>query len=138
MIKLVEPLKKVILEDTAYAGEEVEEKFFGGFCECGGLMLQKLWVQSGNKRILISECEKCWKNKAIVFSSFKFEEKRDVDVLNRHEFAEYLKNFLTDSEFEALLNKAKGREFQSIAYSNAKKKLLDMNFTIEEVLDILR
>ncbi len=138
MIRLVEPLKKVILEDTVYSGEEVEDEFFGGFCSCGGLMIQKLWIESDNKKILVCECEKCWKNEAIIFNSYNFETRQDVEVLGRYEFMNYLKQILTGSEFEALLNKAQNKEFKPIAYSNAKKKLSKMNFEIEEILDILR
>ncbi len=138
MIRLVEPLKKIILDDTVFNGEEVQEELFGGFCRCGGLMFQKLWIKSENRRILVCECEKCWKNEAIFFNSSKFETRQDVEVLGRYEFMDYLKQILTESEFEAVLNKARNKEFQTIAYSNAKKKLSNMNFKMEEILDLLR
>lgn len=138
MIRLIEPLKKVVLDDTVMSGEEVKEELFGGFCTCGGWMFQKIWIESETKKILISECEKCWKNEAIIFNSLKFETKQEVKVIGKHEFVEFLKEILSNSEIEAIINKARNREFHSIAYSNAKKKLLNMNFKMEEVLEMLR
>ncbi|WP_202320678.1 hypothetical protein [Archaeoglobus neptunius] len=138
MIRLIEPLKKVILEDTVYECEEVQEQLFGGFCDCGGLMFQKLWFEKNGEKILISECEKCWKNEARIFVNFNFVGKQEVEVLGRYELIDFLKNLLTKIEFEALLKKARDSSFQSMALSNARKKLSSMNFNFEEILNVVR
>ncbi|MEM0350877.1 MAG: hypothetical protein QXR27_01800 [Archaeoglobaceae archaeon] len=138
MIYLLEPIKKVVIEDIAYSGEEVKEKFFGGFCDCGGIMLQKIWLNVENLRILISECEKCWKNSAYFFNSRKFIKKEEVKVVGRGEFVEYLKNYLSDLEIEAIIEKAKGKPYRPSDLSRAKKKLNDMNISLEEVIETIK
>ncbi len=134
----VEPLKRVIIDDKALKGEEVREKKFGGFCSCGGIMHQKLWIRNGANEILISECEKCWKNEAMIFNSRRFVRKEDVAVLSRSEFMEFLKEILSDTEFEAVLNKAKGSSYKPSALSRAKKKLAERDIELDEVIEILK
>ncbi len=138
MIRLIEPLRKVILDGVAYSGVEVQDELFGGFCDCGGIMFQKLWIENETRKILISECEKCWKNEATIFNSLRFEGKQDVEVLGRHEFKKFLSEVLDESELEALINRAKNREYHPMKYSSAKKKISKMKLEVEEVLELLQ
>lgn len=138
MIYLLEPLKKVVIEDLSYSGEAIDYKRFGGFCECGGKMFQKLWVKLEDTRIMISECEKCWKNSAYFFNLKKFLRKEEVQVVEKNAIVEFFKNYLSDLELEALIAKAKDRVYRPVDLSRAKKKLNDMNFSLEEVLTILK
>ncbi len=135
---LVEPLKKVIIEDRAIKGDEVRGSKFGGFCNCGGIMHQKFWIQNGAKEILISECEKCWKNEAMIFNSRRFVGKQEVRVLSKSEFIEYLRSILSDLEFEAVLGKARGSAYKPAALTRAKKKLTEMDLSIDEVIEVLK
>ncbi len=138
MIRLIEPLKKVILDGIAHSGTEVQGELFGGFCSCGGIMFQKLWIENETRKILISECEKCWKNEAMIFNSTNFEGKQDVEVLGRNEFRDFLKEILDESELEAVINRARNREYHPMKCSAAKKKISRIKLKIEEVLELLR
>lgn len=138
MIYFLEPLKKVVIEDLGYSGEEVKRRSFGGFCDCGGKMFQKLWVKIENTRIMISECEKCWKNSAYFFNSLKFLRKEDVSVIEKSAILDFLKNYLSDLELEALVAKAKDKVYKPVDLSRAKKKLSEMNFSLEEILPVLK
>ncbi len=138
MIFLLESLKKVVIEDLSYSGEEVTQKRFGGFCECGGKMFQKLWVNVENTRIMISECEKCWNHSAYFFNSTKFLRKENVHVIEKNAIVEFLKNYLTDLEIEALIAKARDKVYKPVDLSRAKRKLNDMKISLEEVLAILK
>lgn len=138
MIHYIEPIKRVVLDDVAYEVEIVNEKIFGGFCDCGGSMFQKLWLKIENLRILLSECDKCWKNIAYFFNSTKFVKKEDAKVVEKSNFIDYLKNYLSDLEIQAMLEKAKGKPYKPVDLSRAKKKLTEMNFPFEEVLEILK
>ncbi|MEM1578170.1 MAG: hypothetical protein QXN34_03190 [Archaeoglobaceae archaeon] len=138
MIHYIEPIKRVVLDDIAYNGETVNGKIFGGFCDCGGSMFQKVWLKIENLRILISECEKCWKNSAYFFNSTKFVKKEEAKVIEKSNFIEYLKNYLSDLEIQAMLEKAKGKPYKPADLSRAKKKLTEMNFSFEDVLEVLK
>ncbi|MFN3383724.1 MAG: hypothetical protein ACK401_02365 [Archaeoglobaceae archaeon] len=138
MIYLLEPLKKVVIEDLTYSGEEIHQKRFGGFCDCGGKMFQKLWVKIENTRIMISECEKCWNHSAYFFNSSKFLRKENVHVIEKNAIADFLKNYLTDLEIEALIARARDKVYKPADLSRAKKKLSDMNISLEEILAILK
>lgn len=138
MIHLIEPIKKAVINDLAHDLEEVNEKIFGGFCDCGGLMLQKFWLEVENTKILISECEKCWKNYAYLFNSTKFMRKEDVKLVAKGEILEYLKSFLTDLEIEALIEKAQNRVYKPQDLARAKKKLFDMNLPFETIANLLK
>jgi hypothetical protein len=138
MIHLIEPIKMVVIENLAYNVNDVSEKLFGGFCGCGGRMLQKFWLNLEGMRVLFSECEKCWKNHAYVFNSIKFLRKEEVRVIGKGEILDYLKNFLTELEVEALLNKAQNRAYKPQDLARVKKKLSDMNLPLEEILSLLK
>lgn len=135
MIKLIEPLKKLIIDGLGVGGEEVEEQLFGGFWDCGGVMYQRFWFTKDSEKILVSECEKCWKHKAMIFNSHSFVSRQNVDVLGKYDFIEFLKETLGSREFEALVKKAKNEDFDPISYSKAKKLLASMNLDVEEVLE---
>lgn len=138
MIHLIEPIKKAIIDNLAYDTEEVNGKIFGGFCDCGGSMLQKFWLKLEGMRILISECEKCWKNHAYVFNSTKFIKKEDVRLIAKGEILDYLKSFLTDLEVEAIIGKAQNRLYKPQDFARAKKKLSDMNLPFEAIANLLK
>ncbi|MEM2726855.1 MAG: hypothetical protein QXV61_01170 [Archaeoglobaceae archaeon] len=138
MIHLIEPLRKAIVDNVAYNADEVTEKIFGGFCDCGGSMFQKFWLKLEGMRILISECEKCWKNHAYVFNSAKFIKKEDVKLIAKSEVLEYLKSFLTDLEVEAIIGKAQNRLYKPQDFARAKKKLSEMNLPFEVVANLLK
>ncbi len=138
MIHLIEPIKIAVIENVAYSVQDVSEKLFGGFCDCGGKMLQKFWLNLEGMRVLFSECEKCWKNHAYFFNSTKFLKKEEVKVIGREGILDYLKNFLTDLEIEALLSKAQNKVYKPQDLARAKKKLSDMNLPFEEIASLLR
>ncbi|MCQ4153644.1 MAG: hypothetical protein HA489_04970 [Archaeoglobales archaeon] len=138
MIDLIEPLKVAVIENVAYGVQEVNEKLFGGFCDCGGRMLQKFWLNLEGMRILFSECEKCWKNHAYLFNSTKFLKREEVRLVGRGEILDYLKNFLTELELEALLSKAQSKIYKPQDLARAKKKLSDMNLPFEEIVSLLK
>ena len=66
-IVILDPLYRAIVDGRMVEGERVKSKQFGGFCRCGGVMHQKLWLNLDGKRVLVSECEKCWRNEATLF-----------------------------------------------------------------------
>lgn len=138
MMWLLEPLRKLIYNGESVAGEDVRERLFGGFCECGGLMYQKFWFSRSLEKILVSECEKCWKHRALVFNSTSFVLSADVKVVGRYELSAFLKEVLGEREVLALVKKARGEEFDPIAYTNAKKKLNAMNLEVEELIRLLQ
>ncbi len=135
MIYYVDPLSIVLLNNRALKAEKINGNIFGGFCRCGGIMLQKAWV---DESILISECEQCWRTEAFTFNGRKFLERREVKAVYRHNFEEFLREILTSSELEAVIGKARGYQYSYNAYSRAKKKLEEMNIDVSEVLSILR
>jgi hypothetical protein len=137
MLLLVEPLKKVIIDNRAYSGEQQNGNYFGGFCTCGGIMRQRIWVETDSSSILISECDDCWKNIALIFNSKKFAGKKEVKTLGKREFGEFLKEILSPSEVESILNKARGERYNPSSLSRAKKKLARMNLGLEEVLKVI-
>lgn len=138
MIHLIEPIKIAVIDNVAYSISEVNEKLFGGFCECGGKMLQKFWLNMEELRVLFSECEKCWKNHAYFFNSTKFLRKEEVRLIEKGEILDFLKNYLTDLEIEALVNKAQNKLYKPQDLARAKKKLLDMNFPFEDLVSLLK
>jgi len=132
---LIEPLIKLIINGHAVPGERVKERLFGGFCRCGGVMYQKLWFQQDNYKILVSECEKCWRNEALSFNGRKALAWRDeVKVVDRTGFKDFLKEYLTTAEYEALEAKARGEEYNYNALSRARKKLEEIGLSVEEVV----
>lgn len=138
MIHLIEPIKRAVIDNVAYNLNEVNEKIFGGFCECGGSMLQKFWLSLEGMKVLISECEKCWKNQAYVFNSNRFIKKDDVKIIAKTEILDYLRNFLTDLELEAVIGKAKNRVYKPQDLARAKKKLSEINLPFELVENLLK
>ncbi len=132
----IEPMNTLILDGEALEGRRVNNELFGGFCECGGVMLQKAVFQSGKKNVILSECERCWKNRAMILENGEVDVK-DVRVVNRGKMSEFLKEILSDSELEAIRNKAKGREYSYTSFSKAKKKLEKLGLDVGEVMKLL-
>ncbi len=135
MIYYIDPLSVVVLNNRALKAEKINGNVFGGFCRCGGIMLQKAWV---DESILISECEQCWRTEAFTFNGRRFLNRTEVRAIYRHNFEKFLEEVLSPSELEAVVNKAKGLQYSYNAYSRAKKKLGDMNIDINDVLSVLR
>ncbi|MCX8172237.1 MAG: hypothetical protein N3D09_01305 [Archaeoglobaceae archaeon] len=138
MIHLIESLRKAVIDNIAYDVNDVHEKLFGGFCDCGGMMFQKFWLKLENTNILISECEKCWKNHAYVFNSMKFMRREEVKVVEKGELVEYLRNFLTDLELEAVVGRAQNKLYKPQDLARAKKKLFEINLPFETLVNFLR
>ncbi|WP_203219014.1 hypothetical protein [Geoglobus acetivorans] len=135
MIAYIEPLKVLIYGGKALKGEEGSG--FGGFCSCGGEMQQITWHSDQDIRILIAECETCWKTEAIVFRDRQFVERCEVKVFKRNELKDLLSELLSSSEYEALMAKRLGEQYNYSAFSRAKKKLEEMGFDAEELLSEL-
>ena len=133
-IFFIDPFSVVLMDDKAFKAEKVNESVFGGFCKCGGIMLQKAWVDD---TLMISECERCWKVEAFRFNGKKLVERCDVVVIYRQNLSEFLKEILSPAEFEAVQNKAKNLPYSYNAFSRAKKKLEEMKLDVDEVLKIL-
>ncbi len=131
----VEPINRLIRDKKAVKGEKVNQKYFGGFCECGGIMYQKSWFHYDSHSILISECEKCWKNEFMNFNGrTKTGSKGKIQVIERSDFREFIRDLLSTSEFEAVLSKSRGESYNASALSRAKKKLEEMDLPFDEVL----
>jgi len=134
----IEPINRLVREKKAVKGEKVTQRYFGGFCECGGIMYQKSWFHFDGHSILISECEKCWKNEFMNFNGrTRNGSKGKVTVVERSDFKEFIKDHLSASEFEALLAKSRGESYSSTALSRAKKKLEEIDLPFDEVLAYL-
>jgi len=131
----IEPLNRLIKGNKAIKGEKVQEEYFGGFCDCGGIMYQKSWFSDDGVSFLISECEKCWKNELLSFNGNQLAgEKEEVQVVDRVELKEFIQDFLTPAEYEAIVARSKGESYSSSALSRAKKKLEEIDLTIEEII----
>ncbi len=130
----VEPFSLLIIDGKAVKVERVDGNLFGGFCKCGGLMIQRGWV---DESIMISECERCWRVEAFVFNGRRLIERRDVVTVYRQNITEFLREILSPSEFEAIVNRAKNVQYNYNAFSRAKKKLEDLKMSPEEVLRLI-
>jgi hypothetical protein len=134
----IEPINRLIRDKKAFKGEKVDKKYFGGFCDCGGIMYQKSWFHFDSHSILISECEKCWKNEFMNFNGrTRSGSKGNVQVVERAEFKDFIRELLSASEFEAVVAKTRGESYNSAALSRAKRKLEEMNLPFDEVLPFI-
>lgn len=130
---LIEHLTKMQVNGNFISGEKVKKQVFGGFCACGGVMFQKLWFNVDGKLILVSECEKCWRNEAMVFNKDKLESRDEVRVIDRRDFSNVILEILTEKEYDAIQAKVNNRKYNPSVLSNAKKKLNKVGLSIEEV-----
>ncbi|MFP3909154.1 MAG: hypothetical protein ACOC5L_01775 [Halobacteriota archaeon] len=130
---LIEHLLKMQVNNHFVEGEKVRDSVFGGFCDCSGTMFQKMWFELDGKSILISECEKCWKNEAMVFNNGELNSRKEIEVVDRRDLNNVLKSILSDSEYEALNSKWKNEDYNYNAFSRAKKKLYEVGLSPEEV-----
>jgi len=133
-MKYIEPLSVVILDGRAFKADRVRKQLFGGFCKCGGRMVQKAWV---GESILISECEKCWRTEAFRFNGRRLVERREVEVVSKRNVKDFLSDVLTPTEFDAVMDRAKGRQYNYGAFSRARRKLENMGLNVEELLTLL-
>ena len=134
---IIEPLNSIVFDGRTISGKRVNCRLFGGFCDCGGVMYQKAQFKNGKYGILVSECEKCWKNKALVFSDDgKVKSKLDVRVVDRSTISDFIRSVLSSSEFQALLSKASGKTYSYTTFSRAKKKLENMGIDIDKILGL--
>ncbi|RLI88956.1 MAG: hypothetical protein DRO98_02050 [Archaeoglobales archaeon] len=131
---LIEPLTKMLVNGNTIEGEKVKKKLFGGFCTCGGIMYQKSWFRHGNSFLMVSECEKCWRNEVMVFNGNKVISRNEVKVVDRTQIKHFLRDILSSSEYEALMARTRQEDYNYSAFSRAKKKLEDMGLSVEEVL----
>lgn len=133
MLIFIEPLSKIFIDGKAHDGERVKEKLFGGFCECGGLMFQKVWANVDGHNYLISECEKCWKNEVMEFNNISLIDRSSIEVVDRAKINEFAREFLTETELESIKNKVRGKDYNYNAFSRAKKKLEDIGLDYREI-----
>lgn len=133
-IFFIDPFSVVLIEGRAFKAEKVDGNIFGGFCKCGGIMLQKAWVDD---TLMISECERCWKVEAFRFNGKKLIERCDVIVISRQNLLEFLREILTPAELEAIQNKARNLSYNYNAFSRAKKKIEELKLNLDEILGIL-
>ncbi len=134
---IIEPLNSIVFDGKTISGKRVNCRLFGGFCDCGGVMYQKAQFKNGKYGILVSECEKCWKNKALVFSDDgKVKSKLDVRVVDRSTISDFIRSVLSSSEFQALLSKVSGETYSYTTFSRAKKKLENMGIDIDKILGL--
>jgi hypothetical protein len=96
-------------------------------------MFQKAWVNVDGHNIVISECEKCWKNEAMEFNNLNLISRSAVKVVERANIYEFLKGFLTDNELESIRDKVRGKEYNYSAFSRAKKKLEEVGLDYREI-----
>ncbi len=133
MIYYLDPLSIVLIDGKAFRAEKVNGNVFGGFCRCGGIMVQRAWV---GDNLMISECEKCWRVEAFFFNGRRLIERRDVEVFYRRNIKDFLKLFLTNSELEALILKAKTGE-ERREFESARRKLEGLSIDVKELLSLL-
>ncbi|ADB58155.1 hypothetical protein [Archaeoglobus profundus] len=127
---IINPIQKIFFEGRVYDIEPANG--FGGFCDCGGIMSQRGWVDNW---LMVAECESCWKVEAFLYDDYRFVERFEVKVLALKDF---LNEILTGSEFEALIQKANGANYSYNSFSRAKRKLEEMNLRLEDILKYLR
>ncbi len=132
MIAYLEPLKLLIYGERAIPG--TASSGFGGFCDCGGMMTQKTWHQNGNLKILVSECENCWKIEALVFDGTDVIGREEVRDFKRNDLKEFLSVLLSSTELEAVMNKLEGERYNYSAYNRAKKKLENIGLNLEGLI----
>lgn len=137
MLIYIEPLTKVFIDGKMYDGTKIRDKLFGGFCECGGLMHQKIWVNANGRNFLISECEKCWKNEVMEFNNLSLVNRSIVKVIDRGNIRDFIKEFLTDTEIEAIKNKVMGKDYNYNAFSRAKKKLEEIGLEYKDISHLI-
>jgi len=135
MMAYLEPVKILIFNEKGLKGETSEG--FGGFCSCGGEMTQKTWHYDGDLKILVAECENCWKTEALVFRDTNLIERVDVRTFKRNELDAFLSEILTQTEFSAVMSKWKNEDYNYTAYSRARKKLESMGLNLEQILSEL-
>ncbi len=134
---LIEHLSKMQVNSHFFEGEKVRDPLFGGFCDCSGTMFQKMWFNLNGKSILVSECEKCWKNEAMTFNNSKMSSREEIEVVDRRDFSNVLRSILSNSEYEALNSKWQSGDYNYNAYSRAKKKLNEVGLSPEEVISYI-
>ena len=132
----VEPLKLLICGNEASKGVKAE-RIFGGFCDCGGIMFQKSWHVLNGRKLLVSECDKCWKVKAYAFSGVELVETFELETYSRANLLDLLKELLSEAEYAAIVEKFNGGNYNYSAFSRAKKKLESMGFDFEELVSHL-
>ena len=132
-ITLIEPLIKLIIENKTYNGKKVSKKYFGGFCKCGGIMYQKFWFETKYLTLLVSECEKCWRCELLSFNGATLAWRKDVEVINKSNFIEFLKSKLNDSELKALKASFLGKNYNYDDFYSAKRKLENIKLNLEEI-----
>ena len=135
MITLLEPFSILIIDGNALKVERVDGNVFGGFCRCGGIMVQKAWIE---ERILISECEKCWRVEALIFNGRKLVDRLEVKVIYRQNIDEFLRDLLSPAELEAIYRKARNSTYNYNAFSRAKRKLEELKIDVNEIIGLLR
>jgi hypothetical protein len=134
---LIEPLTKILVNRCTVTGEKVKERVFGGFCVCGGIMYQKSWFKLDNDVIIVSECDKCWRNEAMLFNGKALALREEIKVVDRTSFRKFLKESLTTAEYEALESKLRNGKYNYNAFSRAKKKLEEMGLSVEEIVGFI-
>ncbi|RLI75483.1 hypothetical protein DRP05_14705 [Archaeoglobales archaeon] len=137
MLIFIEPLSKIFIDGKVYDGERVKDKLFGGFCECGGLMFQKIWANVDGRNYLISECEKCWKNEVMEFNNVSLIERTSIEVVDRANVTEFIGEFLTEAELGSIRNKVRGKDYNYNAFSRAKKKLEEIGLDYREIAHLI-
>ncbi len=135
---VIEPLRKILIEDKAVDCEEVREDLFGGFCSCGGKLKQRFWAKNGDRSVMIAECEKCWTHEAIIFEGRSFKERLRPKIVTKRGLIDFLKDVLSEAEFEAVKNRLVGKNFNPTSFSRAKKRLERMNVSLDRILEILK
>jgi len=116
-----------------FDGEKVKDQVFGGFCTCGGTMYQKIWFKVDNNPILVSECEKCWRNEAMTFNSTTLVKREEIEVVDRRDFKDLLLKILTEKEYKTIQAKWRNEEYNPSTLSNAKKKLELAGLALDEI-----
>jgi len=132
---LLEPFSVLLVDGNALKVERVDGNVFGGFCKCGGIMVQKAWI---GERILLSECEKCWRVEAFIFNGRKLMSREEVKVIYRQNIDEFLRDILSPAELDAIYRKAKNTTYNYNAFSRAKRKLEELSIDVNEIIGLLR
>ncbi len=138
-IIFIEPLNSLIFDGKALKGVRVKDKIFGGFCECGGTMYQKIRFLNSELGILVSECESCWKNDALILSMSEGRviDRGNLKLVDRSNIIDFLKEILSESELNSIIMRASGESYSHSSFSRAKKKLEKMNLSVDDILTLI-
>jgi|Deesub1362A_J573_1020465.scaffolds.fasta_scaffold00018_41 DNA-directed RNA polymerase subunit RPC12/RpoP len=123
----------LVINKKAIKGNYVES--FGGFCHCGKIM-KTVAGFSNDESYVVVECPSCGSMELLVSAkSLDFVRKMDLVVVNsRDRVLEFLRDVLSPSELETVLERLKGSRYNYSSFNRAKKKIKDFKLDLDYLL----